>query len=99
MAPQINWSQRASRDLANIEAYIAGDDPGAAQREAANIITKADLLASFPQLGTVYRRVLGREYRSLVSGQYRIVYLIRRDLTSVDIVTIRHGAQDEPELP
>jgi plasmid stabilization system protein ParE len=95
---QVGWSRRASLDLAGIEVFIASDDPAAARREIAGILAKIDRLAAFPKLGAVYRVVLGREYRSLLSGNYRIVYPIRSDLSSVDIVTIRHGAQDEPGL-
>lgn len=98
MAFQVNWTKRASFDLAGIGAFIATDNSDAAMREGANILRKVDLLEKFPEIGAVYRRTSDAEYRSVLSGKYRIVYCIRPEATVIDIVTIRHGAQDEPDL-
>jgi len=49
-------------------------------------------------MGSPYRKTADAEYSSVLSGNYRIVYLIRSTEPVVDIVTIRHGAQNEPEI-
>jgi len=98
MAFKINWTQRASRDLAAIAVHIAAERSDAAVREAGNILRKVDLLARFPEMGPIYRRTPQAEFRSVVSGNYRIVYRIRLEEPTVDIVTVRHGARDEPEF-
>ncbi len=67
MAFEINWTKRASTDLAAIEVYIAADDSGAARREAGDILRKVDLLERFPELGPIYRRTPEAEYRSVLS--------------------------------
>jgi plasmid stabilization system protein ParE len=51
----------------------------------------------FPRLGPVYRRTENAEYRSIVSGSYRIIYYFKSD-HDVDIVTIRHTSCDLPEF-
>lgn len=98
MAFQVNWSRRASLDLADIGAFIAADRSDAALREGGAILRKVDLHAQFPESGSVYRRTSDAEYRSVLSGKYRIIYCIRSQEPVVDIVTIRHGARDEPDF-
>jgi toxin ParE1/3/4 len=98
MAFQVNWTRRASLDLAGIQAFIAADKSDAARQEAGNILRQVDRLERFPEMGPIYRRTSEAEYRSVLSGKYRIVYFIRPDETAIDIVTIRHGAQDEPDF-
>lgn len=94
----IKWTRRASLDLSGIKAHIAQDQPAAAMREVGDILRKVDLLVEFPQLGPVFRHTGDIEYRAVFSGNYRIIYRIRREGPVIDIITVRHGAQDEPEL-
>jgi len=98
MSFEIKWSRRASLDLAGLKAYIATDNPPAADTEVRAIILKVDLLGQFPLLGPVYRTANLHEFRSVLSGNYRIVYRVRPDGPFLDIVTIRRGAQDDPDL-
>ncbi|MEY2880309.1 MAG: hypothetical protein RLZZ15_2689 [Verrucomicrobiota bacterium] len=94
---RVNWTQLASSDLREIEAYIAADNVGASRREVANIIRKVDQLELFPKIGPVYRHTSDAEYRSVICGNYRIIYFIRPGESVIDITTVRHGAQDEPD--
>lgn len=96
---EIKWSRRASLDLAGLKAYITADNPAAADGEVRAIIFKVDLIGQFPLLGPVYRKVKLEEFRSVLSGNYPIVYRVRSDEPFLDIVTIRHGAQDKTDLP
>jgi plasmid stabilization system protein ParE len=99
MAFQVNWTERALADLAEIASYIAADRPNAAEREGGEIIRRADFLVQFPQLGPIYRVTENAEYRSVVSGNYRIIYYIKPDAPIVDITAIWHCARDIPDLP
>jgi toxin ParE1/3/4 len=98
MAFRVNWTERALADLTDIVAYIAAERPGASERVGAEIIRKAESLVEFSRLGSVYRLTGDAEYRSVVSGNYRIIYYFKSE-DVVDIVTIRHSARDLPELP
>jgi len=99
MAYEIKWTLTASLDLQAIQAYIAKDRPTASIREITGILEKIDLLAEFPLTGPFYRRTVRREYRSVIVGNYRVVYRVDSKEAAVYIATIRHGAQDEPRLP
>jgi toxin ParE1/3/4 len=48
---QIDWTQQALSDLAEIEHYIEQDRPEAGQRVAAHLWSSVEHLAEFPQLG------------------------------------------------
>ena len=99
MAFRVNWTERALADLSELVDYISLDRPAAAEREGGEIIRRVDLLLQHPRLGAVYRHTSDAEYRSIICGNYRIIYYIKPDAEAVDIVTIRHTARDLPELP
>ena len=96
MAHQVKWTRRASLDLAGVKAYIEADRSAAAGREIGDILRKVDLLEAFPEIGPIFRRVDDVEHRAVLSGKYRILSFIRREKPCIDIIAIRHGAQDEP---
>ena len=86
----VNFTRRALRDLANIRAYIADDNPHAASRMAVELIAACDRLEHFPERG---RPGLRRGTRELTTvWPYVIVYRVVR--TNIDILSIWHGAQD-----
>ena len=99
MAFALKWTQRASGQLDEIERYIATDNPAAAQREVLRIIDRAEILTRFPEIGPVFLRAPEAEYRQLIVGKYLVLYVIKPAIERIDIVTVWHGARDEPELP
>ena len=78
----IIFSAEALADLTEIRAYIGQDNPFAASRIAVQLIAACDRLEYLPERG--------REITTV--WPYVIVYRIRGD--DVDIIRIRHGAQD-----
>ena len=89
---ELNWSDEALDDLAEIVAYIADRNEGAARRLRALITEAADRLPSNP---TIYRpgRIDGTR-EVIVHSNYIIVY--RVTLTAVDIVAVLHARQQYP---
>lgn len=86
----VNFTRRALRDLGNIRTYIADDNPPAASRMAVELIAACDRLEIFPERG---RPGLRRGTRELTTvWPYVIVYRISG--TTIDILSIWHGAQD-----
>ncbi|MDP3069025.1 MAG: type II toxin-antitoxin system RelE/ParE family toxin [Opitutaceae bacterium] len=98
MALQLKWTKRASDQLDEIGNYIKADNPAAARREILGIIERAEILLSFPEMGRVYRRTPRAEYREIVVGNYRVLYLIKTAFQRIDIVTVWHGARGEPDI-
>ncbi|MGQ0659591.1 type II toxin-antitoxin system RelE/ParE family toxin [Sphingosinicella sp.] len=81
----------ADRDLDDIFAWIAADDPAAAERLVHRLVSAARRLADFPDSGTP-RPELGKGIRSLPAGRYLLLYGVGPD--SVEIVRFVHGARD-----
>jgi toxin ParE1/3/4 len=88
---EIKWTAEAQRWLKEIHDYIAADNPEAAARTIAAILSRAEILSRFPEVGYRYRA--DRDVRVLLYGHYRIAYLIKPTRT-IDIVGVFHGALD-----
>ncbi len=91
---EIRWTNEAANWLADIFDHIAQDNPEAATRVVAGIFEKAQLLATFPAAGHVYRDEPEGEVRVLLYGHYRIAYLFRTAEDVVEILGLFHGSLD-----
>ena len=90
----LRWHRNAEIDLSNLADYIAEDNPSAALRVFHKVVTTAEHLSTFPQLGKKGRVAGTREL--VVSGlPYIIVY--RFSETEVIIVGIQHTSLLWPE--
>jgi len=83
---QIDWTQQALADLAEIEHYIEQERPAAAQRVAAHLVSSVEHVAEFPQLGRRGRRP---GTRNLIIPPYVISYRVRSQ--RLEILSIWHG--------
>lgn len=91
---ELRWTDEALDWLENIHRYIAHENPRAAAKVIDGIIEKAELLTSFPDLGTRLRIVPEGEVRMILYGHYRIVYLRGNDTQAIEILGVFHGALD-----
>lgn len=87
---ELNWTSEAERWLRDIYDYIAADNPQAAADVIEGIFQKAQVLASFPDIGYRYEGT-SRAVRILLYGHYRITYMRRPD-GNIDIIGVFHGA-------
>ncbi len=83
---QIDWTQQALSDLAEIEHYIEQDRREAARQVAAHLWTSVEHLAEFPELGKPGRRPGTRE---LIIPPYVISYRVRSQC--LQILSVWHG--------
>jgi len=89
---EIAWTEEAQRWLEDIFEYIAGDNPQAAARTVQGIHERAQVLATFPEIG--YRYLASpRNVRILLYGHFRIAYLVKAD-GNIDILGVFHGSLD-----
>jgi toxin ParE1/3/4 len=90
---EVHWTQPALQDLDDIGAYIALDNPKAAETVVRRIIEAVSGLSFFPRIGRP-GRVEGT--RELVIGgiPYIAVYRVRE---RVEILAVYHGARAWPE--
>lgn len=91
---QLRWTREALDWLENIHGYISRDNPQAAAKVIDGIVEKAELVASFPEIGTRLRVEPEGDVRMILYGHYRIAYLCRKDSNAVDVLGVFHGALD-----
>ncbi|MCA0032521.1 type II toxin-antitoxin system RelE/ParE family toxin [Mesorhizobium sp. B263B2A] len=89
----IRWTKRALRRLDEIGAHIEKDNPEAAARVIARILSAAELLIEQLAMGRVGRIKATREL-VLVDIPYIVPYRVSRD--AVEILTVIHAAQQWP---
>ncbi len=93
--PSCIRTARAEEDLIEIWLYIAGDNPGAADKLLDRIEATFGLLAENPVLGPA-RPDLAPMLRYLVVRNYLILY--RQIDDGVEIVRVVHGARHLPDV-
>jgi toxin ParE1/3/4 len=86
-------SPAAERDLEEIEAYIAEDDPRAAARMIDAIEAACELIAGFPEIGRL-REELAPAVRSFGVASYLVFYRASGD--DVAVARVLHGSRDLP---
>jgi toxin ParE1/3/4 len=89
------WSPEAIRDLASLRAYVAQDNPRAAQRMALHFVRNVEtLLSENPSMGRP-GRVSGT--RELVIPKTPFVVPYRVQAGTIQTLRIYHGARRWPE--
>ncbi|MCK6450215.1 MAG: type II toxin-antitoxin system RelE/ParE family toxin [Alphaproteobacteria bacterium] len=89
------WSPEAVADLVALRAYIAEDDPAAAQRVAFHIIRNIEtLLPNSPQMGRP-GRVPGTRELVIPTTPYIVPYRLVGN--TIQVLRIFHGARRWPE--
>lgn len=89
----------AEGDLADIVRYIARHNSDAAARLGYELITRAENIAAFPEIGRVVPEFRQRDLREVICRSYRIIYRLRRQEQRIDIVRFWHGARGFPRIP
>jgi len=89
----IVWSPKAIEHLAHLRAYIARDNPKAANRVAQALLIGVERLAELPNLGRPGRAVGTREL--VVPGTpYVVPYRLRSD--RLEVIAVFHRRQKWP---
>jgi toxin ParE1/3/4 len=91
----ILWSPEAIDDLTSLRAYIAEDNPAAAQEVALHILQNIEqLLPNNPQVGRP-GRVPGTRELVIPKTPFVIPYRLQRNV--IQILRVYHGARRWPE--
>ena len=88
----VKWTKTASDDLQSIWDYIARDSVFYADKFIDELLSSADILEDFPEIGRVVPEICDPNTREIIHGSYRIMYLIRGETAFITQVT--HGARD-----
>ena len=89
----IVWSPRAIEHLAHLRAYIAQDNPKAANRVAAALLDAVERVAELPNLGRP-GRIAGTRELVVPGTPYLIPYRLRGD--RLEVIAVFHGRQKWP---
>jgi len=84
--------------LEQLVRFISQDNPAAATRLGNLIIEKALRLSTFPRLGKVFHKAGREALREISVRPYRMFYEINDTRKQIEIVSIWHGARQEPEI-
>jgi len=91
------FSPKAQRDLEEIWGYIAGDNPGAAERVREAVLNTADFLAQHPQIGRQICAASPRHAQirwSIVSKFRNYLVFYQPYQETIIVIRILHAAQD-----
>ena len=88
---EIEWSPLAIERVIELAEYIALDKPDIAMQWANNIFDSTDKLRKHPRLGRIVPEIQEEDYRELIEGNYRVIYLI--GISKISVLTVRHGKQ------
>jgi plasmid stabilization system protein ParE len=87
------YSREAVADLTRLRAFIAENDPSAAARIAAELVTRIDNLCRFPHIGVAVSHAPPPvEVRDMVFGKYRVRYAVHGE--AISILRIWHHYED-----
>jgi addiction module RelE/StbE family toxin len=99
MGWQVIIAPSAQTDLTEIVRYIARHNSDAAARLGFELITRAESLADFPEIGRMVTEFRQPNLREIICRSYRIIYRLRRDEKQIQIVRFWHGARGFPHVP
>lgn len=88
---KIFWTKEALLRLGQIESYISRDNPIVAIEFVDKLISVAETLIDNPKQGRIVPELSIENIRELIHRNYRIVYLIKKNL--IDILTVFEGHQ------
>lgn len=98
MVYKIVWTERASDDLRAVVRYISRRNPIAAEATGYGIYDRVQILAEFPESGSMLREFRDPDWRQLVYRKFRIVYHLNPEAKIVEIVRIWHGARGDVDV-
>jgi toxin ParE1/3/4 len=90
------WSIPARNNLRKIYDYISKDSKYYATNVAQQIISRADNLNKFPEIGRVVPEIGHENVRELIIYSYRMIYEVVPN--GVQILAIIHGKRDFSSL-
>lgn len=99
MGRKVIISPSAQSDLSDIVSYVARHNQDAAVRLGNTLITRAELLAQFPEMGCRVREYNRADLREIIYRSYRIIYRLPMDQRIVEIVRFWHAARGFPQVP
>jgi toxin ParE1/3/4 len=90
----LRWTERAAEHLEMLHAYIAGENPSAADTLLDRVVESAERLAQFPNMGRC-GRVSGTRELVLPGTQILLAYRVLKG--GMQILAVLHAARRWPD--
>ncbi len=98
MVCKIVWTEKSCADLEAIVRYISRHNRAAARDTGYGIYRRTQILADFPEAGSVVRELEDADLRQLLFGNYRIIHQLDRKQKVIFILRVWHAARGDVEL-
>jgi toxin ParE1/3/4 len=89
---KVVWTDLAKQHLQLIFDHIEPQSEIYAQRAVNKIVSRADDLGTFPEMGRIVPEYNNPRVRELLVSPHRVIYAIRED--RIDVIGVIHTAQD-----
>ena len=96
---KLQWTETAQKDLLAIRRYISGDKPAAAKRWVDHLKVRAREVIHAPYAGRMVPEFSRDDLREVIEGNYRIVYLVRKDSLTILTIFESHRRFPSESLP
>jgi toxin ParE1/3/4 len=87
---EVEFTIQSLADLEDIGSYISKDSEYYARMQVHKLITRTDILETFPEIGRIVPELKQKLIRELIEGNYRIIYRIVNKQT-IHILTFHHS--------
>ena len=91
MALRLVWSPEAIEDIESIAAFIERDSPWYAKAVATRIITTAEQIPDYPELGKMVPEIGNAAIRERLVYSYRVIYRVESE--RILMVAVIHGSR------
>jgi plasmid stabilization system protein ParE len=88
----------AAEDLEEIRAFIAENNPDAAEQLNDELLDRAFSIGSFPYLGWKPPELRRQDVREIAHRNYRIVYRVVPEQEEIHILRFWHAARGTPRF-
>ncbi len=97
---KIVWTESASDDLGAIVRYVTSESSPAIGREVGfAIYDRAQILANFPESGSILPEKEDFRWRKLIYKSWKIAYRVDFDVHIVYVARIWHASRNEVDIP
>jgi len=95
---EIKWTETAINDIDNIRVYIKRDSTIYSEQFIKKIFDSIEKLLFFPKMGRQVKEANNENIRELIFQNYRIIYLINRKYSQINIISIFHCGRDMTKI-
>lgn len=95
---QVIWTPRGLSTLQELLEYVAEHNPDAARRLGERILNRVELIRRHPLIAERFHPLDRDDIHDYPVPPVRLIYRVHRERSVIYMLTVWHGARDEPEF-